>query len=43
MLAGGLEPLGALGQREVDGEVAIADSWDEDADHKIVHVARKPD
>jgi len=37
----GLVPLAALGQREDDGGLAIADEWDEDRDHKILHVARR--
>jgi SAM-dependent methyltransferase len=41
MLNAGLQPVAALGQREDDGELLIADSWDEERDHKIVHVARR--
>jgi SAM-dependent methyltransferase len=41
MLNAGLQPVAALGQREDDGELLLADSWDEERDHKIVHVARR--
>jgi SAM-dependent methyltransferase len=41
LLNAGLQPLAALGHREVDGELIIADSWDEGRDHKIIHVARR--
>jgi SAM-dependent methyltransferase len=41
MTSAGLEPLAALGQREEDGALAILDDWDEDHDHKIVHVCRR--
>jgi SAM-dependent methyltransferase len=41
MLNAGLEPLAALGQREDDGELVLSDAWDEERDHKIVHVARR--
>ena len=37
----GLVPLAAMGQREDDGKLVIADDWDEDRDHKILHVARR--
>lgn len=36
----GLEPLAAIGQRETGTGLVLADDWDEDRDHKIVHVAR---
>jgi SAM-dependent methyltransferase len=41
MLSAGLEPLAALGQREADGKLVLSDAWDEEGDHKIVHVARR--
>jgi SAM-dependent methyltransferase len=41
MLNAGLQPVAALGQREADGGLVIADSWDEERDHKIIHVARR--
>lgn len=41
MLDAGLRPLAALGQREDDGRLVLADDWDEERDHKIVHVARR--
>ncbi len=41
MLNAGLQPLAALGQCEDDGEMIIADAWDEERDHKIIHVARR--
>jgi SAM-dependent methyltransferase len=41
MLNAGLQPVAALGQREDDGEMIIADAWDEERDHKIIHVARR--
>lgn len=36
-----LEPVAAVGQRDDKGELAILDDWDEERDHKIVHVARR--
>ncbi|HEY2054775.1 MAG TPA: class I SAM-dependent methyltransferase [Solirubrobacterales bacterium] len=41
LLNAGLQPVAALGQREADGEILLADAWDEERDHKIVHVARR--
>jgi len=41
MLNAGLQPVAALGQREDDGGLILADAWDEGRDHKIVHVARR--
>jgi len=41
MLNAGLQPVAALGQREDDGELVLADAWDEGRDHKIIHVARR--
>lgn len=41
MMDAGLGPLAALGQREDDGVLIIADDWDEERDHKIIHVARR--
>lgn len=35
----GLEPLAAIGQHEVEAGLVLADDWDEERDHKIVHVA----
>jgi SAM-dependent methyltransferase len=36
----GLVPLAAIGQRETEDGLVLGDDWDEDRDHKIVHVAR---
>jgi SAM-dependent methyltransferase len=36
----GLVPLAAIGQRETEDGLVLAEDWDEDRDHKIVHVAR---
>jgi len=36
----GLEPLAAIGQHDTEVGLILADDWDEDRDHKIVHVAR---
>lgn len=41
LLNAGLQPVAALGQREDGDELVLADSWDEERDHKIVHVARR--
>jgi SAM-dependent methyltransferase len=41
MLNAGLQPIAAMGQREAEGELLLADAWDEGRDHKIVHVARR--
>jgi SAM-dependent methyltransferase len=41
MLNAGLQPVAALGQREDDEELVLAEAWDEGRDHKIVHVARR--
>jgi SAM-dependent methyltransferase len=41
LLNAGLQPLAALGQREDGDELILADTWDEERDHKIVHVARR--
>ena len=41
MLNAGLQPVAALGQREAEEELLLADAWDEERDHKIVHVARR--
>lgn len=41
ILNAGLEPVAAMGQREEGGEVFLSDGWDEEADLKIVHVARR--
>lgn len=40
MKASGLEPLVALGQQEIDGQVVLVDPPDEQRDHKIVHIGR---
>jgi SAM-dependent methyltransferase len=40
MRAVGLEPLGAMGQSESEAGLALVEDWDEDRDHKIIHVAR---
>ncbi len=37
----GLVPVATMGQREDDGALIIAEDWDEDRDHKILHVARR--
>jgi hypothetical protein len=42
LIDSGLTPLAAMGQREHDDTLVIADDWDEERDHKILHVARKP-
>jgi SAM-dependent methyltransferase len=36
----GLEPLAAIGQHETEAGLVLADDWDEDRDHKILHVSR---
>jgi SAM-dependent methyltransferase len=41
MLNAGLQPVAALGQCEADGKPLLADAWDEERDHKIIHVARR--
>jgi SAM-dependent methyltransferase len=41
MSEAGLVPVAAMGQSENDGTLVIADDWDEERDHKIIHVARK--
>ena len=41
LMNAGLQPLAALGQREDGDELVLADTWDEERDHKIVHVARR--
>jgi SAM-dependent methyltransferase len=41
MLNAGLQPVAALGQREEGADLLIDDSWDEERDHKIIHVARR--
>lgn len=40
MAVAGLEPLVALGQQEVDGQVVLVDPPDELRDHKIIHIGR---
>jgi SAM-dependent methyltransferase len=37
----GLTPLAAMGQSESGTGLTLADDWDEDRDHKIIHVARR--
>lgn len=37
----GLTPLAALGQREDEAGLTLSPEWDEDRDHKIIHVARR--
>jgi SAM-dependent methyltransferase len=37
----GLVPVAAMGQREDDDTLVIAEDWDEDRDHKILHVAQR--
>lgn len=41
LLNAGLQPVAALGQREDGDELILADAWDEERDHKIIHVARR--
>lgn len=41
MRVAGLTPLAAMGQSESEGVVVLRDDWDEDRDHKIMHVARR--
>ncbi|HXF32730.1 MAG TPA: class I SAM-dependent methyltransferase [Solirubrobacterales bacterium] len=41
MRAVGLTPLAAMGQSESESGLALVDDWDEDRDHKIIHVARR--
>ena len=41
MLNAGLTPVAALGQREAEDEIVLAQAWDEERDHKIIHVARR--
>jgi SAM-dependent methyltransferase len=40
MLAAGIQPLAALGQREKDGRVVLSDPADEQRDMKIIHIGR---
>jgi SAM-dependent methyltransferase len=41
MQAVGLVPLAALGQSETEAGLALVEDWDEERDHKIIHVARR--
>jgi SAM-dependent methyltransferase len=41
LTASGLEPLTAIGQRETESGLDLSPDWDEDRDHKIIHVARR--
>ena len=41
MRAVGLTPLAAMGQSESEAGLALVEDWDEDRDHKIIHVARR--
>lgn len=41
ILNAGLEPVAAMGQRETEDGLVLEDGWDEERDHKIVHVARR--
>jgi SAM-dependent methyltransferase len=41
LAAAGLEPLEAIGQRETAEGLDFGPGWDEDRDHKIIHVARR--
>lgn len=41
LLMSGLEPLAAIGHRENDGEIILNDTWSEEDDIKIIHVARR--
>jgi SAM-dependent methyltransferase len=40
--AAGLELLASKGQSEVGGRVVLAEDWDEERDHKVMHFARRP-
>jgi SAM-dependent methyltransferase len=42
ILNSGLEVVATMGQREDEDGLHIEDGWDEDRDHKIIHVARRP-
>jgi len=37
----GLDPLAAIGQREEGAGLVLSPDWDEDRDHKIIHVAKR--
>jgi SAM-dependent methyltransferase len=37
----GLTPLAAMGQSESEEGLSLVEDWDEDRDHKIIHVARR--
>lgn len=37
----GLTPLAALGQEEAEDRPVLSPDWNEDTDHKIIHVARR--
>jgi SAM-dependent methyltransferase len=41
ILNAGLDVVAAMGQRETEDGLVIEDGWDEERDHKIVHVARR--
>lgn len=41
ILNAGLEPVASMGQREDENGLVIEAGWDEERDHKIVHVARR--
>jgi SAM-dependent methyltransferase len=41
MRGAGLTPLAAMGQSESEAGLSLVDDWDEDRDHKIIHVARR--
>lgn len=41
ILNAGLEVVATMGQREDEDGLHIEDGWDEERDHKIVHVARR--
>jgi SAM-dependent methyltransferase len=41
MRAVNLAPLAAMGQSESEAGLALVQDWDEDRDHKIIHVARR--
>jgi SAM-dependent methyltransferase len=41
LVATGFEPLTAIGQRETADGLDLSPDWDEERDHKIIHVARR--
>ena len=41
LIASNLEPLTAIGQRETADGLDLSPDWDEERDHKIIHVAKR--